>query len=251
MKRFIPAVRPIFTVDGRERPDAHGSCVLLRVGDRHFALSAAHVFDSMEENELYIAGETHLLSLPRNWYGTPMPASGKREDDKIDVAFLEVPDSVVAEMGNCLWLAPENLVRPGGTHATRLYCTIGYPVRRSRVRSAALSVAAPADSYAGVSVDDPAVFAHLGLSPNTHILISFDREKIISPHGVRVPTVKPYGKSGGGLWRFDSLVAPGIPALANPLVGILTEWRRDEKLMVATRIELYVAALNQRYPGLL
>src|SRR5215218_1713919 len=84
MKGFIPAVRPIFTVDGRERPDAHGSCVLLRVGDRHFALSAAHVFDSMEENELYIAGETHLLSLPRNWHGTPMPGSGKREDDKID-----------------------------------------------------------------------------------------------------------------------------------------------------------------------
>ncbi|CAA9370687.1 MAG: hypothetical protein AVDCRST_MAG68-5729 [uncultured Gemmatimonadetes bacterium] len=248
MKVFTPAVRPLYTVSSREKPDAEGSCVLFKVGGRHFLLTAAHVLDQLMEGELYIGGDESLLTIPRNWHGTQMPDSGNREDDKIDLAFMELPAELVAEMGDCLWLGPRDVVQPGSAAAHRFYCTFGYPVRRAKVRSQVLSVAAPADLYAGVAVDQE-VYERLGLSPETHIVISYDRERVISSHGVRVPTVKPYGKSGGGLWRFDSLVVPGLPPLENPLAGILTEWRREEKVLVATRIELFVALLKREFPG--
>lgn len=250
LKTFGSAVRPIYTVDKRGKPDAEGSCVLLQVRDRFFGLTAAHVLDAHESSRLYIGGMTELVELPRVWYGTPMPESGNRDDDRMDVAFFEFPIETVAEMGACIWLRPQDLITRGSHTRHPFYFAIGYPTRRAKVKAGKASINHVGDIYAGVEVNDASIYDRLNLHPATHLILAFNREKVVSSHGIRVPTVKPFGKSGGGIWRFDSLVAPSVNPRLNPLAGILTEWKKQEKVIVATRIEAYVHLLREQFPSL-
>jgi hypothetical protein len=251
MRIFGSAVRPIYGVDRRDRPDALGSGVLLYAGGRHLLLTAAHVLDLMETQEVYIGGQRDILSLPKEWHHSVPPVGGTRNNDRLDIAFMELPRSVVKEMGQCLWLSPDDLLATGRPPAVGPYCAIGYPVRRARVQPATLQVRQPGDIYVDTSIHKPEVYARLRAATETHIVLHYDRERVVSRHGVRVPTVKPYGMSGGGLWRLDSLVLPVIAARRNPLAGILTEWHREEKVMLATRTEVYVEALRRTFPELL
>ena len=52
-------VRPLFHEDyDRNRPAPFGSCVLFRIGDEHFILSAAHVLDWLSTSVVYLGNAT-------------------------------------------------------------------------------------------------------------------------------------------------------------------------------------------------
>ncbi len=71
-----------------QKAELIGSGVLIRICDRTFLLTAAHVADFKNEGSIMIPGEYGFTS-PSGWYYTMnLPTSGNRDDDKLDVAYV-------------------------------------------------------------------------------------------------------------------------------------------------------------------
>lgn len=245
------SVRPVLFLDNRSEEEITGSCVLMRIGDRHFALTAAHVMDRLvARGHIMIGGIRDIVYVALRAYGTEIPNGGTRDDDLVDLAFLELSDAQAADLGECVWLTPEDVDwRPVPTGTDAAYLALGYPWRNSRLNRSAGRLDATPVAYGG-TLAAPGLYAGTDYDPDTHIVINFNRKRIVSKAGWGVPMVKPQGMSGGGLWRFSSLLA-GEPADRDRLAGILIAWHWDEqKVMVATRACIAMTMVCKIHPEL-
>lgn len=252
MAVYASSVRQILFWDKRGEPELVGSCVLMRIADRHFALSSAHVTDPLvERGHIMVGGTQDLVEVLPNAFGTEIPEGGTREDDRIDLSFIELTDKQAVDLGDCLWMTPQDVeVRriPPGTEQS--YLAIGYPWRKTRIIRSEARLDTVPNGFAGTLVGEE-LYAATGYDPEDHVLIHFHRERVVSKAGRGVPMVKPHGMSGGGLWRFDSLIT-SRPWESDRLAGILTTWHwGTHKVMVATRAHLALMLLGQVHPELL
>jgi hypothetical protein len=69
--------------------------------------------------------------------------------------------------------------------------------------------------------------------PYAHLAVEFDRRRVMSTAGQRTAR-KPIGISGGGMWRFDSLLSGRDGK--DRLVALNTEHVRSKRLLWGTRI---------------
>jgi hypothetical protein len=72
----------------RSRAEQVGSGVLIRIVDRIFLLTAAHVTDFDKNGTLLMPSQRGYMPITGKYSVTSMPASGRRSDDKLDVAFV-------------------------------------------------------------------------------------------------------------------------------------------------------------------
>lgn len=252
MEAYASCVRQVVFWDRRGEPELVGSCVLMRIGERHFALTAAHVTDTLvERGHIMLGGTQSLVELAPKAYGTEIPAGGTRDDDRIDLSFVELTDEQATDLGECLWLSPTDIevekIPPG---AEQPYLAIGYPWRKARLVRAEGRLGTVPNGFADMLAGEK-LYAATGYDPEKHVLVNFHRKRVVSKAGRGVPMVKPHGMSGGGLWRFDSLVT-GLPRQSDRLAGILTTWHGGmHKVMVATRAHVALILICQVHPELL
>jgi hypothetical protein len=98
--------------------------------------------------------------------------------------------------------------------------------------------------------EKPQAITQLKLLSQTHIALGFDRKRTFV-NGVKQPTIKPNGMSGGGLWRFDSFFYPEPVASEAKLAGILIEYYEHEvKAMIATRAHVVLQTVAAVFPDL-
>src|SRR5437773_2298444 len=85
-------VRPLFHEDyDRNRPAPFGSCVLFRIGDEHFLLSAAHVLDWLPTSVVYLGNGTEMIQLEAGkLFTSEIPSGRARDDDHIDIGVFPV-----------------------------------------------------------------------------------------------------------------------------------------------------------------
>src|ERR1043166_4650047 len=83
-KSLTQFVLPIYGADDRRNPRHIASCVLLRVAESHFLVTAAHVLDENELTTLYTFGSGKLRSVSGVSYRSSPPA-GVRANDKDDI----------------------------------------------------------------------------------------------------------------------------------------------------------------------
>jgi len=209
-------------------------------------LTAAHVLDEHEVGILSIASDQELVDIPRHWFGSPMPATGRREDDPFDLAFFEFEEESAALLSDCLWLTIEDLPMNRELVQPTTFFTIGYPTRFAKLDRRKAHIDHRGQIYGGTEVADN-VYRQMGLDPQTHLAIQFDRKKVISADAVKVHAVKPYGSSGGGAFRFDSVGDRRRPPRTNPLVAIMTDWNEYYKVLFGTRIEVFIAQIRRTF----
>lgn len=244
------AVRPILTEDNRGRADLLGSAVLCAVADSHFLITAAHVWDKKREGRrLYLGTRSQGVEIdgPARWSEAPR---GLRLDDMIDLAFVELSPSIVAQAEGCVFLTPGMLAIDDVADPTpgRLphYLMLGYPASKLDARPPFTSVTPHPLLYATVPLAADAYSRH-GIHEYSHIISSYDRKNSQSVSGQRTAP-DPHGCSGGGLFRL-MVTAPYRPGSAQ-LAGILFEYRKDEGLVISTRIGLLVEGLRFFRPAL-
>ena len=83
-----------------------------------------------------------------------------------------------------------------------------------------------------------------------NIVVEYDRYDMWAGDGwTEAP--EPTGMSGGGLFRFDSLVSPTARVKsAGTLAGILIEKRTEAGVIIATRTRVFVQMIRETYPHL-
>ena len=246
--RIAPAVRPIMGESARKRPEVVGSGVLVRIAERRFLFTAAHVLDALENRSSYLDLAGTLVPLAGHSRSTKPPSEG-RHADRLDFAYVLLAEEARAAIPDSYYLSADQLGRdeqpryesPGRTP----YLVAGYPSSRLKVNARDGTYhARPMPLATVVATLD--VHRQLQLSTDSHIALEFDRSRMVRRAGPAVGP-EPRGVSGGGVFRLDSLTR-GLDA-PDKLVGIVVSWRREPPLcLIATRIEAFLAPISVEFP---
>ncbi len=246
---LVACVRPLLIVNDRGDPEPHASSVLLAIDDRYFLLSAAHAFDLAGKTTFLIATDTDLIPFEGTVHRTGISPAGTRDRDRLDVAFAELTLALAGRIGAPKFLSVTNLDPNEISGPSRAYLILGYPVTRVRRDRKTKVIRRELMVYSNQGVPSTA-YQKLGLEPFVHLAVKFDRKRVIE-RGVQCIAPKLTGLSGCGVWRFDSLLGEGGGLGGDKLVAILNEHEpSNPKVLVATRVSVYLAAIGMVFPAL-
>lgn len=221
------SIRPIYRKSGA-RFELCATALLLRIDNRDLIVSAAHVLDDVSEGQLFIAASDYLQPLGGCCARSPLPASGKRDDDVFDYGFLLAEK--LPPLEGCVFLQEEFLV-PNVRSLTPL-TAIGYPSSRNRGDPTRLILKLKPLIFTNAAKVCPPKLQAKGFKNTTHVFVPYHRRKLRAgatrvmgpPHrGMR-------GISGGGIWWL------GRSAADHPRLAALTiELPENPPLIVGTR----------------
>lgn len=89
-----------------------------------------------------------------------------------------------------------------------------------------------------------------GYMPSTHLLMRFDRRRMLDVHGGIRAVPKPFGMSGGPVFRIGSFDEIRTGKACPRVVAIGIRWLKDSRLLLGVRMSLFVDALRQLIPSL-
>ncbi|HLX95706.1 MAG TPA: hypothetical protein VKU37_08170 [Verrucomicrobiae bacterium] len=225
-----------------------GSGVLIWISGRVFLLTAAHIADFANEGTLLIPGKDGFMS-PSGLYSTgPMPSSGNRDDDKLDVAYVCLENNCAKNLHpSCLVLDNQDLSMEAEPKRRNAYTFAGYPWRKSRVKKDKIET--EFITVEGMEVQKE-IYETLGLTRSQHIVVRFNRQQTFSQLHKRVVVAPlPSGMSGGGVYVWSEEALKTWPVRL-PLVGIANEFIPDKSLLVATRLQFYFSCIFHSHPEL-
>jgi hypothetical protein len=244
-ERVLAVTFPIYGEDERGQPDLLGSCVLVRLGDARFLVTAGHVFDLGTTRAIAVGAASGLLpivGLPTRLrsIGSSSPA-----DDRIDIGIVRVQHPAWEALETEHFASWEELDGPTPLVARHTYTLVGFPNSMNRQEIIGSRISAAGYRMAGLECERDAYDA-AKIDPESHVMVGFDKKKMLGADGQRTaPDL--YGASGGGLWRFGRRLrgASRPPKLA----AIATEWhaRGRDRYILGTRIQLIIEALAGKY----
>lgn len=243
-----PAVRPLFVPDENGEPDHIGSGVFLRFHNRCFVATAAHVLDAVPSDaRLYARARSGgLYELTGSRFSSARRLN-HRMFDKIDIGFIALESSCLPAFASCRFLTSDEMCVDDLSDYTPVvgskYLALGFPHQLSPPKSGE----ARAVSWTG----NPSRIEGSGLRgviERSHALVEMNVQTIASE--LQLPAdFDPTGMSGGGLFKFGSLVrgADG----KNCLVGILIENHTSGiGSVLATRLSLVTEGIRAAFPEL-
>src|SRR5580693_7776264 len=125
----INCVCPIYAGSDRGRANLIGTATLLDFGKARFLVTAAHVHDEFIENNatLYAGTSGPLLELPQPFQSTVAP-NGKRANDRLDFAFVRLPNLLADKIGKGRFFLPFGLIDVNDSFKPRArYMFTGFP----------------------------------------------------------------------------------------------------------------------------
>ena len=227
----FPFIGSVLKVESPEMGLHVGSALRLRLGSRRLLLSARHVFQE--------AGERMAASAERG--GAPIELPGKPcfEDEAMDIRADELP-ATYPELDGGFWR--ENAVDTTDQMLATDYLFLhGFPAAKSKSSALIGGVVSQSLPYGAMLRDDnlPSDMKAFQFA------MDFDPANFRAPDGASGDWVDPRGLSGSPVWRIGAgggAAAEWEPAKSK-LVGIVTQWKPDEKLIVATKISAFWEAL--------
>ncbi len=244
--QFLPSVRVCFGVDARDRPDAFGTCFLMRVEGRPFLVTAAHVIDENAHTTIYVAGGNKLIQLEAQFLATEKPDDG-RNADHYDFAFTELSEEQCADLAADILIEEHHVSANQAPTANRAYMTLGFPATRQEVDWQKPVVRTEPWTFVGFDRPDPSLAKRLGVSGAEHFFIVHDK-RVLTFSGQKKNAVKPQGASGGvliDLGPFDpEKLRPDAPCVGL-LAGLLIEHHSVARRIVAVRIQIVLEQIGK------
>lgn len=225
-----------------------GSSVLIKIDHETYLLTAAHVTDFNETHELMIPGKDSLIHLSGYLADIKLPSSGRRADDRYDIAYYKLDHDVVLHLHpDFSTVVPEDVDLMDVAAESDAYSLIGYPATKSEAGQGKISGDLFTLSGDGTN---QSIYTKLGLRPEQHLIVRYRRKKGVNySTGQRALSPLPHGMSGGGVFAWNKKL-PDIAALANPkLVAILTEYHPEHNVFVATRLHCYLHCIAKNNPS--
>ena len=239
-----------------------GTGVCIKIGIHYFIATAAHV--------LKPKGKNHVLSKPPFKEIDPFPISPIHvgTDENVDVAFLEIEESIALELQTEFLELKDLLVQTGPLDD--LVFMAGFPTEYTRLRNQANQVHIDPLFFLGIPINptgNPAgvenlEYPHRLANAEDHIIVHWSQEQDtdgsiidydskVSYDLGRTKMPEPYGISGGGIWAMDIIKAEGIwQSDQAKLVAIQTRWNEKKRYVKGTRIHHWLALIRENYDDL-
>ncbi len=232
MARYtFPFIGSVLKVESAEMGLHVGSALRLRLGRRRFLLSARHVFQE--------AGLPMAASAVRGSAPIELPGESCFEHEAMDIRADELP-AAYPDLDGGFW--PENAVDATDQMLATDYLFLhGFPAATSNSSALLGGVVSQSLPYGAMLRDDnlPSDMKAFQFA------MDFDPANFRAPDGSSSDWVDPRGLSGSPIWRIGAgggTVSEWRPSMCR-LVGIVTQWRPDQKLIVATKVSAFWEAL--------
>ena len=209
-----------------------GSGTCLRIGQRFFVATAAHVVCDVAARDIYIV---HQKSRSRDW--TPIDRVGARgggRGEAIDVGYLEISASTAQTM-SCDFLELSRLDL-ADTLPTEAHFMFGFPAElRTGIHPERELVRVIFMAYMTEKVSPE--HAPAQVEDERHIALEYLEKGVIGPtdHSVEMP--EPGGISGGSIWAFRLGADDRLLSAENARwVGIQHTFVRSRRIEYGSRV---------------
>jgi len=234
-----PVITPLYVPkDLVGVPELIGTGVFLKIEDKVFILTAAHVIEQFNQCPPLISHNDKFVPVPGESYRSKKPPSGTHAHDPIDASVLRIDGPIAERLRHrCLTLDDMYISNEAKIEA---YTVVGFPIREVEINEREY-IHHP-ESLTLFSCRE-GEYKKLGTDRGVHIL--FDPgKKLISREGTADPP-NMRGMSGGGVW-----IVPRAMGLeeSHRLAGIFIEHRRAERLMVATNVAIHLNLIAYYHP---
>jgi hypothetical protein len=244
------AVTPIYRADPRAekqgRPQHIGSGVLLKRGNGHFLVTAAHVVDHKKLSHLYIPAQRRLCKLEGNGIATTAP-KGERDDDRYDFSVIELAAGVVEALGDVRYVTEIEFCGTDTDISGHGLMALGFPVSKNKkINHAKRQIHPKRLSYGATVLKDDEFAQKLAISGEDHLFVKYEKRSRVAG-GAVVDSFHPTGMSGGALidlGKIASLSALGQKSDGRfRVAGILIEYYKNENRMVSVKTETILGVL--------
>lgn len=236
-------VAPIYRVDSNNEPEHFGTCVFLTYGEKKFLVTAAHVLDAKKDTSLYIpCGEHGILAKIEGSFFQSVPLDGNRQNYNIDIGIVTLDSGISCQISNNSFIPFSAIDTNIAETQSNIYIAMGYPWRKNgNLNRTTRKIRPWLASYAANSLPLPSLPAK-EIHANSHLFIRYKKEHSKNTEGQELTAPDPHGMSGGALWRYDSSSSHNQTPR---LVGILTEWHKNHRGLLAVRMTSILRAMEQ------
>lgn len=228
-----------------------GTGILFFHANRHFLLSAAHLFDNTDRFDLgaYRKSDGRLDSrvFRGRKFTSEMPVTG-RDDDMIDIGVMPLNDDEVEFFGRDGFYTINDCVLSHRCKTSSLYTAYGFPNTKNEpnFHKNRLRVQPVSYSRHGATQDR---FQRLQLSPATHVILDLNPRMVsLSTGGTQSPPARR-GMSGGPVFHYHDYAGADANFLVrNPkLAAVLIENPGFDRstVLVGTSITYAVEAMER------
>jgi hypothetical protein len=249
-ERLLRHVVPIFRGNGARNQQSHGTGFLISNSADSFLISAAHVFDPMESGAdlFFYTGHKRILRLPgQQICRTTPPAGRNRSADRLDVGVLRLEKTVSPPYPEVnKETLPINALLPRALPRERQpYLLTGFPGSKTQLHRERRQV--EAKPYANWSTSaSKAAYGRVGCDAQNHIVMPFNRRKVLGARSAIRAFPNPAGMSGSPLWLLPDVNGTNDPT-QTPAVGIFIEYHSARDLLVATDISVALDMINRGF----
>jgi hypothetical protein len=243
--------------DFNGRPDHFASCVLLKIAESHFVLTAAHVTDDIVREGVPAYFPTPSLDdrpirlEGTSLFETPVGQTHDRYEDPYDLAVIELKPEIANRLSTFMRFLTLDDIEP---HYLRLppadFAIFGYPCALTNRNEEEKTIVATVMPYfTSLHEHDR---APVRFDPHIHILMDLQRPSPVEgdEYGFVLPSAA--GLSGCGMWRVKDLATP-IELLdwrLMKLIGIAHWWDPSAEVIKGTKIKYILQILHDRRPHL-
>jgi hypothetical protein len=236
-------VIPIFLDDSNGRPQHRGTALLVSSGRSSFLISAAHVFDC--NRPLFF----HVDSKTTRWLSgelrlTKKPDGKSRGSDRLDVGVLKLRSPSLPPYPDVdKYALPISDLKAGALpRESKVYLVLGFPASRSQPHLVRRDVTSVLHGFWNTSSQTQR-YTDIGVSPDSHIVIAFERTKGRGPNGEIRTFPKPTGMSGSPVWLLYDEIGSNDPK-QTLVVGIFIEYKKSHHVMIATDIGIALRMID-------
>lgn len=236
-----------FTNNDKGEATPHGSGILIELGGKFFMITATHVIGE-NPKKIFTILPNKELTLGGTLLNGPLPKSGKREDDKIDISIMELAESVVNDLSQSFeFLQLFNIDINHVPIDEMKYLLLGYPETKTKKVWNKPEILAKIFHYMSLP-DLHFDFLKFGFKHFTHIAIQFDGKAVSWKTGKKSTSPRLNGISGSGVWYFKNFPEEKSKETYQ-LVGIVIEqiYKTNHKDIIATKIGFITEIIRQRY----
>ena len=247
-KKYIKTVLPIYGSDELGNPCHISSCILIKVKNKNYIITAAHVIDNNKITTLYVGGgdggqlvkiEGECLVIKEN--------NDNRKDDKIDIAILSLTEDIVKKLDKVTFIDESSFLSKDSLNTKGLYLAVGYPNSRNKKNNNKENKILPKYfRYAATLNTSAETFKEIGADKRYHYLLKYDKISK-DENNKEVNSIKLTGMSGGGLFFIEGMdkpenYRPNVDCTGK-LAGILIEHHEKQKVIMATKLSLAIQSL--------
>jgi len=195
------AICPIFfKKTGNEKLEQIGSSVVVKIKDRLFLLTVAHITDFLNHGVLFIPTTDGLSQLYGNYSPFKIPTGFRREHDKVDIAYFKLNEKLSSQIHPTIkYLERTDIHLTESLIENDIYTFSGYPV--SKAKNEDKKYISEIFSYTGYAASK-SEYDKLGYDNSFHIVVHFNRKNSCTSEGIKQIPPHPKGISGGAVFSW-------------------------------------------------